>query len=100
MHAQSPLDGTFKPQIYDYIHDCVYFVVSFSHLLFFSSSLLPCSMVCGSGVLEALGKDEAGDRMAALELYNGILSSVSLGLGQVMKGVGPAMAELRKKLEK
>ena len=49
---------------------------------------------------EALGKDEAGDRMTALEIYNKVLSAVSLGLGQVKGGSGPGMAELRKKLEK
>ena len=49
---------------------------------------------------EALGKDEAGDRMAALELYNKVLATVCLGLGQVKSGREPAMVELRKKLEK
>ena len=48
---------------------------------------------------EALGKDEAGDRMAALELYNKVLSSLSLGLGQVKRG-DTGMADLMRKMEK
>lgn len=59
-----------------------------------------CVLILCSGVAEALGKDEEGDRMGALELYNNVLSAVSLGLGQVKNGMGPGMAELRKKLEK
>ena len=54
-----------------------------------------------SGVAEALGKDEEGDRMAALELYHKVLTTISLGLGQVVAaGRGPGMVELRKKMEK
>ena len=48
---------------------------------------------------EALGQDEAGDRMAALELYNKVLSSLSLGLGQVKRG-DTGMADLLRKMEK
>ena len=48
---------------------------------------------------EALGKDEAGDRMAALELYNKVLSSLSLGLGQMKRG-DTGMADLMRKMEK
>ena len=38
--------------------------------------------------------------MEALELYNQVLSTLSLGLGQVRNGTGPGMTELRKKLVK
>ena len=58
-----------------------------------------CMFLC-SCVSEALARDEAGERMEALELYNKILSTVSLGLGQVRNGMGPGTAELRKKLKK
>ena len=53
-----------------------------------------------SYVSEALSKDERGERMEALELYNQVLSTLSLGLGQVRNGTGPGMTELRKKLVK
>ena len=51
-------------------------------------------------VSEALARDEAGERMEALEVYNQVLSKISLGLGQVKNGAGPGMVELRKKLER
>ncbi|CAI8030246.1 Spartin [Geodia barretti] len=51
-------------------------------------------------VSEALSKDERGERMEALELYNQVLSTLSLGLGQVRNGTGPGMTELRNKLVK
>ena len=53
-----------------------------------------------SDVVKALGKDEVGDRMTALELYNKVLSSISLGLGQARNGTGVGLEELKRKLEK
>ena len=38
--------------------------------------------------------------MEALELYNTVLSSLSLGLGQVRNGTGPGMAKLMRKMVK
>ena len=61
---------------------------------------LPVVPSLHSYVSEALSKDERGERMEALELYNQVLSTLSLGLGQVRNGTGPGMTELRNKLVK